>query len=168
MKAAVIAAAAAALLVTGCSKNDDTDSEARKASLQEYVASAKGKADAAKARAKAEARRPAGIQGTRDNVAMAWSMAEGTWNGELPGGGRIQVAISRDGGGSIQMQDAEGRSLANAMTTVALAGAGVRGTTTSPPQKLAQWEHWTMTRRGSGLVLQNPGRDSVLMVRAAS
>lgn len=151
MTRATLALAAFAVLVSGCSKDPEVKRRDRERELTEYMSSAKGRADLAKARAEGERR--FGSKETRMTTAAKWAVAEGTWTGSLPDGRRIEMGVSRDGGGSVEIVDAEGRSVAHAATSAALVGDTLQGTVTSPPAALSDWSKWSLSLSDVGMVL---------------
>ena len=157
------AAALAAFLVAGCSEAPREQRRDNEKSLREYVDSAKGRADLAKARADGERR--FGGKGTGNATTMRWVAAEGTWAGTLGDGSRLLVGISRDGGGSMELVGSDGRSAAHASTSVSLVGTTVHGTATRPPAALAPWSQWTLSADGTGARLTPTKGDALAMIR---
>lgn len=162
MRQYVVAAVLLGACLSGCSRSDADRKRERERSLSEYVDSAKGKADLAKSRADAARKFGRNIQNT--TISM-WRLVEGTWTAMLPGGRRLEIGVSRDGGGGIEMLDVDGRSKAHAAVAVSLIRDGVRGVTTNPPKDLAPWARWTLTHDAHGTKLRTEGGRAIPVVR---
>jgi hypothetical protein len=164
MSRASLALAAFAVLVSGCSKDPAAKRRDREQEMTEYMSSAKGRADLAKARA--DGQRRFGSKEAGSGVAARWAVAEGTWKGTLRDGRRIEMGVSRDGGGSIEILDAEGRSVAHASTSASLVGDTLQGTVTSPPTALSGWSKWSLSQSEVGAALGDAKGETVRVSRS--
>lgn len=163
MTRSTMALAALAVLAASCSKAPEETRRERQQSMTEYMSSAKGKADLAKARADGAKR--FGGRGGVGTEAARWALAEGTWSGVLQDGRKLEIGVSRDGGGSIEILGTDGRSMAHAATTTVLSRDSIAGTTTAPPPALSPWSRWNLTHSSTGALLRDAKGGTLPVVR---